>query len=98
MSARAGVHDHARGFVDRDHIVILIEDFERQILGYRVERNEISRLYLDLFRAFQQISALGGCAVHLHAALVDPRLQPRPAVLRKLIVQELVQALAGVGG
>ena len=34
----------------------------------------------------------------MNAALIDPVLQARPAILRKLIVKELVQALAGVGG
>jgi len=92
------MYHHAGRLVDRDYIVILIEDFERQILGYRAERRQVGGRHMNLLRSLQQIRALSRNSVHLHAALIDPCLQARPAVLRKLIVEKLVQALAGVGG
>jgi hypothetical protein len=92
------VHHHAGRFVDRNYVVILIENFERQILGGGTEWREIGRIDLDLLAAFQLKRTLRGCSIHVHKALIDPRLQARPAVLRELIAQELVQALSGVRG
>ena len=48
VAASTGMHHHAGRFIDRDHVIILIKDFERQILWFGVERCKISRLYLNL--------------------------------------------------
>jgi len=96
MASGARVYHHAGGFVDGDDVRVLIEDFKRDIFGDGAEWRELGRFQLNLIRAFQQVRRLRAGAVHLYTPLSDPRLQPRPAVLRKAIVQELVQAFARV--
>ena len=91
VPAGARVNHHARGFVDGDDVGILIQDLQRQILRRGPQQRQFARLNLDALGAFQQMRSLFSRAIHLDAALVDPILQSRPAVLRKLFSEELVE-------
>ena len=73
---RAGrrVHDHARRFVDRHHVVVLVENPQRQVFGRRARRRRRRRIDDEPLAAAEREACLARPAVDLHAAGVDPAL------------------------
>jgi hypothetical protein len=97
-ASRACMHDESRGLVDGHQIVILIEDIDGQVFGFRGERLELQRIDQDLFRTEQRKRRLRfQPAVDSNTPLPDPVLKPRPAIGRKVLLQIMIEPFAGVG-
>src|ERR1022692_2934490 len=61
-----------------------------------MERRRFRRLNLNGFPSPHNARRASGIAVHQHAAIADPLLNPRAAILRHAFVNYLVQTFAGV--
>jgi UTP--glucose-1-phosphate uridylyltransferase len=96
MNARSRMDHHARGLVDRDHRCVLVQDVERQVLGFRAQRRQLGGIYVDRFRTSQQVRAFGRRAIHADAAGFDPLLQARAAEFGQSLVEIAIQSLAGI--
>jgi hypothetical protein len=92
----ARMDHHPRRLIDRDDIGVLIQDIERQVLGRGAERGQFPGIHVDALSAFQHERTLLGRAVHKHAALSDPILKTRAAVLRELLAKELIEPFATI--
>ena len=97
MDARAGVHHHAGGLVDGHQIGIFVQDTQRNLLGFGVQRRELGRLGLDGIAFPHDVGCAACGVVHPHPSLFDPILQPGAAVDLQMLMQKLVQPLARVG-
>src|SRR5579859_7666232 len=96
MAAGSGMHHHAGGLIDSDHIRVLVEDFEWQVFRLCVERWQLGRLNVDRFGAMQQIRPLLWRVVDPHSSGRDPLLEASAAVLRQSLMQIEVEPLAGI--
>ena len=69
--ARAGMHDHPGMLVEHQHVVIFIENLERQILGNSFQRRPRQHLHFDGLPVGQAVGAFGFAAIHADAAFGD---------------------------
>jgi hypothetical protein len=68
------VHDHARGLVQHDYVVILVDDIERDRLSRGVRDVSLRDLELDDIPYPHAVGGIGGPAVDEHEVALD---QPR---------------------
>jgi hypothetical protein len=97
VRARARVYHQACGLVHRDHRVVLVEDFDRQILRRCSQGWEGGGRHLDVFTATQQKGGLRCYAVHAHVSVFDPALEAGTAVFGEVLPQVVVESLSEVG-
>jgi len=97
----AEVHDHPRRLVDGHHVVILIQDFERDRLRIRSQRRRRLRLNPNALPAAQPVAGLDRLgprqALNPGLALSNQSLNARASQRGKPRRQEQVQALAAIG-
>src|ERR1041384_4319566 len=87
------MHDEARGFVDDDEIVVLVQHVERDIFRFRFKRPWRRNLHADLVARAHFVAGLVLLAVDERVALINQLLQKRTGVGRQLCAQKLVEAL-----
>ena len=92
--SRCRMDDHAGALVEDDQIVILEEDFQREVLRGVVERDGFGDDDGDAVAEFHGVARLGGAAVELDVLLADERLDARAGKVRKAGGEEGVDALA----
>ncbi len=97
MIACARVDYQAGGLVDGDQIVAGIENFQRDIFGESFEGFQAGGFDGDALGAMQCCRWLHGMAVDRYVSGFDPILQSGAAELRKVRLQEMIEALSGVG-
>ncbi len=93
MPAGAGMNHHARGFIDGNHIGVLIQDFERQLFGLGVKRCWRRGIDLNGLRPAQKIGRLLRGFVDTHAAGLDPCLQAGAAIFGQTAMQIEIEPL-----
>jgi hypothetical protein len=76
------VHDHARGLVHGDDIIVEIQNLNREVFGFRFERRRGIRFHRDHLIAPQSIRRPLLVAVDTHSACPNPALQARAGKLR----------------
>src|SRR5579862_539426 len=75
---RAGMHHQARGLVDDDKVIVLIDDIERDILALRLRGHRRRHVDCDRIPGCDMISGVAdGGVLHGHLAVEDQRFQPR---------------------
>ncbi len=95
--AGTGMHDQAGGFVHHQHVLVLEQDVERDVLGLRVG------LDLHLHRQGHGLAAAHGLlgldhpAAQQGVAGLDPFGQAGAGEIREQLGQHLVEAAAGGG-
>ena len=94
----AGVDHHSGRLVNRHDVRILIQHLERDVLGRRVQWRRVCRLDIHAVAGANLTRRPAGLAVYPNVAIPDPLLDAGPAVLRKPLVRQMVQALAGIFG
>jgi hypothetical protein len=94
----AGVNNHAGRFIHHHNIVVLIKNFEGQRFGLGAQRREIGGRQRDGVVKSQSKRGASRGGIHLRAILFNPGLNARAAVGGQALMQEGVEALAGVGG
>ena len=72
MDARARMHHHAGGFVDRNRGGVLIENREREIFGLGPQRRENGGLHFDLFRPAEHERGFYRRSGNAHAPFANP--------------------------
>ena len=93
LGAGGGVDGHARGFVEDDDVVVLVDDVEGDAARREVERNNFWHRERKHFAGFHFVRAVGvGGAVAGDGAFLDEFLQPRAGNFRQRQAQEFVEA------
>jgi len=80
--------DHAGGLVDGHHVVVFVQDLQRQRFRLGFERRQRLRFHFDGLVALQQIGGLHRRAIGAHAPAANPTLQARAAVKRHMVPEE----------
>ena len=73
--ARAGMYDHTRRLVDDEHVVVLVDDRQRERLGAELVGGARRDLDLDTLAALQPMSPLAYDAIDPDVPLLDELLQ-----------------------
>jgi hypothetical protein len=94
--ARAGVHGHPRGLVDRQDIVIFVENIQRYRLRFDSQRGSMPNLDANVFTPAQAMRALRRASVDKHQPGGDELLHTGAADVRKPRCDALIQAFAGL--
>ena len=89
--APAGVHDQIGLLVQDDHVVVLVEDVQRDILRLDVLARRLRDHQLDHVAVGQAKAGLDGFAVDLYAAGADGVLQKVPAEIAESAVEILIE-------
>src|SRR5690242_9913398 len=94
--ASSCMYDHACGLVHSNHIVVLVEDFEWKVFGFRFEGREIGGRDRNDLATSQYIRGAHGLVVDENTIAFDPRLEPGAAELRQALAQKSVKPFAGI--
>ena len=90
--ALGGVDDHVGGLVDQGEILVFVEDFQRNIFGYRQIVGWLGKADLDVVIVADFVARLGRHGVDDYAAGLDDPLDDGPAEIGKHADQVLVEA------
>ena len=91
------VNGHARGLVDADHVVVLVEDVERNGFGLGLKRR--TRLGVDLndVAGTNLLGILGGFSIQEDQALFDEFLDASTGEINAMGSDDTVEAETGLG-
>ena len=92
LMAGGGMHHHPLRLVDQDHVVILVQDIQRDLLRRDLRRLRVRDVADDAVPRFQLPVALRGGTVHGDAAFLDQLLHMGARHLRHGSCKEHVQA------
>ena len=92
------MHDHPCGLVDDEHIVVLVDDAQRDRLGTELVGGARRNLDVDARAALQPVRTLARHAIDAHAAHVDQRLQARARDIGDVRREPSIEPLARLGG
>ncbi len=90
------MHDHSRRLIDGDHIVIFIQHCEWNIFRRGGQGSQRSGIDFDSVAFPQQTRRSLDLPIDEHASIFDPTLQSRPAAVRAVELQKMIQTLAGL--
>src|SRR5689334_11394963 len=96
MDPSAGMDHHSRWLVDGDQVVILVERSQRNVFRRGAQRSGLGRFDIDALARAHLPRGAPGCPVYQDAAVADPFLDARTAVLGQLLVYQEVEALPGI--
>jgi len=96
MDAGAGMHYHPGGLIDRDQIVVFIQDAERDVFRFGAQRRRVGGLHLDGVFSTNQVRSPALGTVDAHAPAPNPLLDARPAEFRQAFVDHLIEPFAGI--
>lgn len=96
MGAGTGVHHHSGRLVHGDDGIVLIQDVEWNIFRDCFEGRQLAGTDVDALVSAESIRSLRGAAVHQNVGRLNPVLEAGAAVLRKAVVEKLIQAFAGI--
>ena len=94
--ARARMDHHSGRLVHGDHIGVLIKYAEGNLFRFGAQRGRSGRVDVDGIARAGDVRGTPRLAVYAHAARPDPVLDTRAAELRQLLLQDPIQALAGL--
>ncbi len=92
--SRGRVNDHAGGFIDDHEVVVLEQDFQRNVLCFIVKGDGFRQDDGDAVTELHRIARFGGVAVDLDVLLANERLNPGAGKIRKAGGEKGVDALA----
>ena len=95
--AGGGMHHHAAFLVDDDHVFILIQDVQRNVLGPGLRRFRLRDVDGDGVSAADGSFGFGGGTVDLYVPAFDQGLDSGAGEFRQVGGQVLVQANFSVG-
>src|SRR6185295_5717438 len=72
------VHDEPRGLVDREDVLVLVEDREGDRLGFDRDGPRLGHVHLDVLSGADHVRPLGGHSLEADGALSDQLLDPGP--------------------
>ena len=91
------VHDHPRGFVDHDQVVVLVDDVKRDRLGPRLDWRRALEAALDPVARRQRRRDFSlDRAVDRHVAVLDAALHLRARRVRECVGDINVEPLPGL--
>ena len=93
--ARAGMGDHARGLVDHQHVLVLVHDPERHVLGQEAVARGRRDHGLHALARLQPVRRLDRVAVDADAALGDQTLHAYAGELRQPAGQPPIEPRPG---
>ena len=92
--AAGWMNDHARRLVDRDDVLVLIQDVERNFFRVRSRRVHRRKDQRDSIARRQAMGHLGALPIHLHATRADHFAELHSTVLWQRMRQECIEPLA----
>jgi hypothetical protein len=92
------VDDHACGFVDGEDVVIFVEDFERDVFGFGLNRGARLGCYGDFFTATQAMGGFYMLTVDEDGGGIDEFLDAGTGEVGAVGGDDAVEALIGVVG
>ena len=89
-----GMHDHRGGFVDRNEIIVFVENVQRNLFRLWAFHRAIGDRAADLFTTLKAIGRFAMRPIHLYTPTVDRTTQAGPAKLWNFRRQHDVEPLA----
>jgi hypothetical protein len=96
--ARTGMHDHARGLVDREHVLVLEYHFQRNLHRAHPRGNQIGKSKTDLHTTRDFLVPRNRLSRHPHQTRVKRAVKRHAAVLGERPGKNFVGAVAAAGG